>query len=249
MSQQEISKRILKLIEKQNVNYLKLMNWNLFRYLIQVIGDSMTPSSSGNRQVMEKSSIYTRQNDRKKDTKTDIYLQNENAVNEWISLSLDKKSFTDLERIELNEKLKLPYEGRQVFTRWTHSYPNLNEIKSKTFYIKYDQELPVVNKIMLNNFQNKYLYHVIDDIMYSLKSKPTERDTLLAIIYSPVLYLQNNFSIDFFDIWIDEIYIHQESKVNKFLAKNIPNLEPFSYITIKFLYTTKLPVKKPEPLW
>lgn len=114
MSQQEISKRILKLIEKQNVNYLKLMNWNLFRYLIQVIGDSMTPSSSGNRQVMEKSSIYTRQNDRKKDTKTDIYLQNENAVNEWISLSLDKKSFTDLERIELNEKLKLPYEGRCI---------------------------------------------------------------------------------------------------------------------------------------
>lgn len=249
MSQQEISKRILKLIEKQNVNYLKLMNWNLFRYLIQVIGDSMTSSSSGNRQVMEKSSIYTRQNDRKKDTKTDIYLQNENAVNEWISLSLDKKSFTDLERIELNEKLKLPYEGRQVFTRWTHSYPNLNEIKSKTFYIKYDQELPVVNKIMLNNFQNKYLYHVIDDIMYSLKSKPILRDNLLAIIYSPVLYLQNNFFIDFFDIWIDEIYIHQESKVNKFLAKNIPNLEPFSYITIKFLYTTKLPVKKPEPLW
>ena len=249
MSQQEISKRILKLIEKQNVNYLKLMNWNLFRYLIQVIGDSMTPSSSGNRQVMEKSSIYTRQNDRKKDTKTDIYLQNENAVNKWISLSLDKKSFTDLERIELNEKLKLPYEGRQVFTRWTHSYPNLNEIKSKTFYIKYDQELPVVNKIMLNNFQNKYLYHVIDDIMYSLKSKPILRDNLLAIIYSPVLYLQNNFFIDFFDIWIDEIYIHQESKVNKFLAKNIPNLEPFSYITIKFLYTTKLPVKKPEPLW
>lgn len=249
MSQQEISKRILKLIEKQNVNYLKLMNWNLFRYLIQVIGDSMTPSSSGNRQGLKESSIYTRQNDRKKDTKTDIYLQNENAVNEWISLSLDKKSFTDLERIELNEKLKLPYEGRQVFTRWTHSYPNLNEIKSKTFYIKYDQELPVVNKIMLNNFQNKYLYHVIDDIMYSLKSKPILRDNLLAIIYSPVLYLQNNFFIDFFDIWIDEIYIHQESKVNKFLAKNIPNLEPFSYITIKFLYTTKLPVKKPEPLW
>ena len=73
-----------------------------------------------------------------------------------LSLSLDKKSFTDLERIELNEKLKLPYEGRQVFTRWTHSYPNLNEIKSKTFYIKYDQELSVVNKIMLNNF-NKHL--------------------------------------------------------------------------------------------
>jgi hypothetical protein len=225
------------------------MNWNLFRYLIQVIGGFTTPSSSHNNQGVEESSIYNRQNDRKKETKTDIYIQNETAVNEWITLSLDKKSFTDLERIELNEKLKLPYEGRQVFTRWTHSYPNLNEIKSKTFYIKYDQELPVVNKIMLNNFQNKYLYHVIDDIMYSLKSKPILRDNLLAIIYSPVLYLQNNFFIDFFDIWIDEVYIQQPLKVNKFLAKNTPNLEPFSYITIKFLYTTKLPVKKAEPLW
>ena len=249
MSQQEISKLILKLIEKQNVNYLKLMNWNLFRYLVQVIGDPTTSETLQKGQDMEESSIYNRQKVKKKETKNDVYLQNENAVSEWISLSLDKKSFTDLERIEINEKLKLPYEGRQSFTRWTHSYPNLNEIKSKTFYIKYDQELSVVNKIMLNNFQNKYLYHVIDDIMYSLKSKPIERDNLLAIIYSPVLYLQNNFSIDFFDIWIDEIYINQESKVNKFLAKNIPNLEPFSYITIKFLYTTKLPVKKPEPLW
>ena len=52
-----------------------------------------------------------------------------------------------------------------------------------------------------------------------------------------------------FDIWIDEIYINQESKVNKFLAENNSNFEPFSYITIKLLYTTKLPVKKPEPLW
>ena len=227
------------------------MNLNLFRYLEQIIGDPTTIKTLHERQgkSMEESSIYNRQNGRKKETKNDVYIQNETTVSEWISLSVDKKSFKDLEHIEIPEKLKLPYEGRQLFTRWTHSYPNFNEIKSKTFYIKYDQELSVVNKMMLNNFQNKYFYHVIDDIMYSLKSKPTERDTLLAIIYSPVLYLQNNFSIDFFDIWIDEIYIHQESKTNKFLAKNISNLEPFSYITIKFLYTTKLPVKKPEPLW
>jgi hypothetical protein len=93
------------------------------------------------------------------------------------------------------------------------------------------------------------LYHAIDDILYSFKSEPRVQDKLLSILYSPVLYLQNNFSIDFFDIWIDEVYIQQPLKVNKFLAKNTPNLEPFSYITIKFLYTTKLPVKKAEPLW
>ena len=249
LSQQEISKLILKLIEKHNVNYLKLMNWNLFRYLTPGIGSSTTLKSLPDRHGTEESSIYTRQNDRKKETKNDIYLQDEMMVSEWVSLSLNQKSFTDLERLELNEKLKLPYEGRQSFTRWTHSYPNFTDIKSKTFYIKYDQELSVVDKMMVNNFQNKYLYHVIDDILYSFKSDSQVQDKLLSILYSPVLYLQNNFSIDFFDIWIDEVYIHQEPKVNKFLAKNTPNLEPFSYITIKFVYTTKLPVKKPEPLW
>jgi hypothetical protein len=209
------------------------MNLNLFRYLKK-----------------EESSFYYQQKEKEKQERktkrTDIYKQFEKVVSDGIA---NKEYFKGLEHIELKEKLDLPYEGRQLFTRWIHSYPNINKINLKTFYIKYENELSVVNKIMLNNFQNKYLYHVIDDIMYSLKSKPIERDNLLAIIYSPVLYLQNNFSIDFFDIWIDEIYINQESKVNKFLAKNIPNLEPFSYITIKFLYTTKLPVKKPEPLW
>lgn len=224
------------------------MNLNLFRYLGQLVGDSATSFRSLHEhqcKCLEQSSTYNRQ----KETKNDVYLQNENSVGNWISLSLNKKSFGALEHIEMNEKLKLPYEGRQLFTRWTHSYPNSNEIKSKTFYIKYNNELSVVDKVMLNNFQNKYFYHIIDDIIYSLKSKNVEQDNLLTILYSPVLYLQNNFSIDFFDIWVDEIYINQQSKVNKFLAKNNSNLEPFSYITIKFLYTTKLPVKKPEPLW
>ena len=251
MFQQEILKLILKLIETQNVNYSKIMNLNLFRYLTQVIEDPVTLRTVHEHQCkcMEESSIYHKQKDQKKENKKDVYQQNEDVVSDWITLSANEKNFTSLEHIEINEKLKLPYEGRQLFTRWAHSYPNLNEIKSKTFYIKYDNELSLINKIMLNNFQNKYFYHVIDDIMYSLKSKPTERDNLLAIIYSPILYLQNNFSIDFFDIWIDEIYINQESKVNKFLAENNSNFEPFSYITIKLLYTTKLPVKKPEPLW
>jgi len=173
------------------------MNLNLFRYLGQLVGDSTTSFRSLHEhqcKCLEQSSTYNRQ----KETKNDVYLQNENSVGNWISLSLNKKSFGALEHIEMNEKLKLPYEGRQLFTRWTHSYPNSNEIKSKTFYIKYNNELSVVDKIMLNNFQNKYFYHIIDDIIYSLKSKNVEQDNLLTILYSPVLYLQNNFSIDFF---------------------------------------------------
>lgn len=128
-------------------------------------------------------------------------------------------------------------------------YPELNESSLKTFQIRYDKKLSSLAKLVLNSFQNKYIYYAIDDILYSFKSDPSERDNLLAILYSPVLSLQNNFSINFFDIWIDEIYIHEVSKVNKFLKNDLPNLDQDSYITIKLLYTTRIPVKKPDPLW
>lgn len=143
----------------------------------------------------------------------------------------------------------VPSEGRQLFTRWHWSYPNPTELKSKTFYIKYQKKLSTVEKILLNNFQQKYFYHAIDDILYSLKSKPTNRDNLLSILYSPVLSLQNNFSIDFFDIWIDEIYINEVKKSNKFLSTTNQNLEPFCYITLKLLYTSKRITKKTESFW
>jgi len=128
-------------------------------------------------------------------------------------------------------------------------YPDSNEIISKTFQIKYERNLSPIAKFLLNSFQNKYLYYAMDDILYSLKSNPIERDNILAILYSPVLSLQNNLSINFFDIWIHEIYISKVSKVNKFLTNNCQNFEPFSYITIKLLYKVTIPSKKQESLW
>lgn len=129
------------------------------------------------------------------------------------------------------------------------AYPPLDEVTLKTFQIKYDKKLSSVGKLILNSFQNKYIYYAIDDILYSFRSNPMERDNLLAILYSPVLSLQNNFSISFFDIWIDEIYINEISKVNKFLNNDSSNFEQCSYITIKLLYKTRMPVKKPDSLW
>ena len=119
----------------------------------------------------------------------------------------------------------------------------------KTFQIKYHKKLSSVAKLILNSFNKKYLYYAIDDILYSLQSNPNERDNLLAILYSPVISLQNNFSIDFFDIWIDEIYIHEISKVNKFLKNNSSNFQQYSYITIKFFYNLPVLPKKTESLW
>jgi hypothetical protein len=128
-------------------------------------------------------------------------------------------------------------------------YPKSNEILSKTFQIKYQTKLSPIAKAILNSFQNKYIYYAIDDILYGLKSNLYERDNLLAILYSPILSLQNNFSVNFFDIWIREVYINETSKPNKFLENDISLSEQVNYITIKFFYKTRIPVKKQESLW
>ena len=124
------------------------MNLNLFRYIIRLPSGIETVKALHERQCkcMEKSSIYNKQKDQKKGNKKDVYLQTDNIISEWISLSDNKENFVGMEQIGIPDKLKLPYEGRQLFTRWTHSYPNSNEIKSKTLYIKYEKKLSMINK-------------------------------------------------------------------------------------------------------
>jgi hypothetical protein len=128
-------------------------------------------------------------------------------------------------------------------------YPKPSELTSKTFRIEYNEKLSLAAKFILNSFQNKYIYYAIDDILYSFRSNPIERDNLLAILYSPILSLQNNFLVNFFDIWIRDIYIDEISKTNKFLKKDSENLYKVTYITIKLFYKTRVPIKKQESLW
>ena len=154
-------------------------------------------------------------------------------------------------RCKCNEEIAIT-KKRKVSSRSDGKpflYPTQNEITVKTFQIKYEKRLSVVGKFILNSFQNKYLYYAIDDILYLLKSNLVEQENLLNIIYSPVLALQNNLSINFFDIWIHEIYINEAKTRNKFLVQNTANSKSISYITIKLLYRTKVPVKKQESLW
>jgi hypothetical protein len=147
------------------------------------------------------------------------------------------------EEISITPKRKLSArsEGKPL------QYPN--EMMSKTFQIKYEKKLSSLARFILNSFRNKYIYYAIDDILYLLKSNPVERESLLALLSSPVLSLHNNLCINFFDIWIQEVYINETSKINKFLTNEYQNLEQFTYITIKFLYKTRVPVKKPDSLW
>ena len=159
-----------------------------------------------------------------------ILYENRCKCNEEFSITKKRKSTTKS-------------EGKPL------QYPKPNEIISKTFHIKYDKKLSTTSKFILNSFQNKYIYYAIDDILYLFELNKTERNNLLAILYSPVLSLQNNFFVNFFDIWIRDIYIDEVSNINKFLTQESQTSEQFSYIIIKFFYKTRVPVKKQESLW
>ena len=43
--------------------------------------------------------------------------------------------------------------------------------------------------------------------------------------------------------------LNEVSKINKFLKNDSSNFEQLSYITIKLLYRTRVPIKKADSLW
>ena len=114
----------------------------------------------------------------------------------------------------------------------------------KTFNVKSEKKLSPLAKLILQSVQFKHFYYVRDDISYLLKSNPIERDFLLQALYSIVISLQNNLSINFFDMWIYEIYINKVSTHNKFMSQKSQNLEPSEYITIKLAYGSSVSQEK-----
>ena len=163
-------------------------------------------------------------------------------------LLIRKKELEDGKKDE-NEKKKLVPVKANATLYPTPMNSKTTLMNSKTFSIEYDHKLSSIAKMMLRSFKDKYIYYAIDDIMCFFKSKPFERDSILSLFYSPIISLQNTFSVDFFDIWIKEIYITEKFKVNKFLTKTNQQLEPLSSITITFGYKINLPSKKTESLW
>lgn len=121
--------------------------------------------------------------------------------------------------------------------------------QTKTFQIKYKKKLSTLEKNILNTFESKYIYYAMDDILELLRTNAMESEDLLVVIYSAMISLQNNFFVNFFDIWIQEIYLEEISKKNKFLKENSTILEPISYITLKLLYKSPAPPKETKPLW
>ena len=114
----------------------------------------------------------------------------------------------------------------------------------KTFNVKSEPMLSPLAKSILQSVQFKHFYYVRDDIDYRLRSHPMERDFLLQALFSIAISLQNNLAINFFDMWIYEIYISKVSTDNKFMSQKSENLESGEYITIKLAYGSSISQEK-----
>jgi hypothetical protein len=119
----------------------------------------------------------------------------------------------------------------------------------KTFNVKCDNKLSPLAKTILKSFKYKLYYYVIDDLLYLLKSNPDERDYLLQILNSSVIFLQNNLYVNFFDIYIYEININEISKFNRFVNTHSESFNILTMITIKLAYQVKPVPKKLETIW
>ena len=117
----------------------------------------------------------------------------------------------------------------------TLNFPKSFQVK--TFNVKSEKNLSSLAKLILKSVQYKHFYYVRDDISYLLKSNPIEQEFILDALYSMAISLQNNLSINFFDMWVYEIYINKISNYNKFINKKYQNLESGEYLTIKLAYS------------
>jgi len=112
-------------------------------------------------------------------------------------------------------------------------------LKLLTFNIKSENKLSSLAKLILQGMQFKHFYYARDDIFYLLNSNPSEQEFLLQALYSISISLQNNLSVDFFDIWISDVYINKVPLKNKFIIEPYQTLESKEYITITLAYVRK----------
>jgi hypothetical protein len=111
-----------------------------------------------------------------------------------------------------------------------------SKFQVKTFSVKYNKELSKRAKIVLQSFKLKFYYYVIDDILYFLKSDSNECNCLLEILNSTAIFLQNNLSVNFFDIYVYDIQINEISKTNRFTRGEQETVKISNTITIKLAY-------------
>jgi hypothetical protein len=113
----------------------------------------------------------------------------------------------------------------------------------RTFTIKCNRKISKRAKILLQNIKLKVYYYVIDDILYFLKSDKDESEYLVQVLNSTAIFLQNNFCVNFFDIYIYDIQVNDISKFNRFTNNPNESFKSSNNIIIKLAYQVK-PIEK-----
>ena len=192
---------------------------------------------------------------------TQIHKCSCNELNKLIDEKTDNIKFN---RTGLSNGKLLPYQDKITIKLNNKNKFTVNPLKkvkltksiltgqfTKIFYIQCKFPFSLTARYILLNLTNKYIYYAIDDILYLLGSNPIERDYLLNILYSSMLSLHNDFSINFFDIWIDSIYFNTDIQINRFLQsqENFSNQISEGIITLKLHYLQRKPIRKVESIW
>lgn len=125
-------------------------------------------------------------------------------------------------------------------------YPYYEKKLCKTFQIKYEKQFSYMAKLLLTSFKNKYIYYALEDINLNISLDLFEKNHLIFMLHSVMVWLQNNNCISLFDIWIGNIYISETKQTNRFLkSKTITS----TIITLVLFYKISKPRQKYKPLW
>ena len=119
----------------------------------------------------------------------------------------------------------------------------------KTFTIKCNRRISKRAKILLQSIKLKVFHYVIDDIVYFLKSDKHESKYLIQILNSTVIFLQNNFCVSFFDVYIYDIQINTASKFNRLITSQKQSFETSNNLIIKLAYQVKPTEKTFDTTW
>jgi len=141
-----------------------------------------------------------------------------------------KKGIGSVSRIK-----PIPYPIDLNFNEWDNSRLPL-PVKHQRFQFVYKTPISVKTKIILKNFSYKYIYYVIDDILYLTDQE--EQKILLQFIFSIMLALHNNNCVNFFDIWTGSIIINEKLRNDE-----------LTLITFNIMYRKRFPIQKPDPIW
>ena len=117
----------------------------------------------------------------------------------------------------------------------------------QTFSVNYNKKISIYGKKILQSFRLKPYYYVVDDILYLLKFEPDECEYVLQILNSTVIYLQNNFNINFFDIYVYEIQIEETINNNNNNQNN--SFRNLNKIIIRLAYQFKPIEETIETIW